>query len=67
MGTKKNLGLQVAATIFGLVAVGHVLRLAIGFEFVFGSVHVPLWMSGVAGVVLGVLSAWLFKLSNRED
>jgi hypothetical protein len=62
---KKNLGLRVAATIFGIVAVGHLLRLFIGFDFVVGTLGVPEWASGLAVIVLGTLSVWLFTLSRE--
>jgi len=61
---KKNLGLRVAATIFGIVAVGHLLRLFIGFDFVVGTLRISEWASGIAVVVLGGLSAWLLWLSR---
>jgi hypothetical protein len=61
---RKNLGLQVAAAIFGLVAVGHGIRLVAGFDFVVGSLKVPMWASGIAVLVLGALSVWLVRLSR---
>lgn len=61
---KKDLGLRIAATIFGLVATGHLVRLLIGFDFIIGSLKIPEWASGVAVLVLGALSVWLIRLSR---
>lgn len=62
---RKNLGLQVAAVIFGLVTAGHLVRLFIGFDFIIGSLRIPEWASGIAVVVLATLSVWLFRLSRQ--
>lgn len=61
---KKNRGLRVAAVIFGLFAVVHLLRLFIGFDVIIGTLNIPLWASGIAILVLAALSVWLFRLSR---
>jgi len=61
----KTLGLRVASVLFAFVAFGHLLRLLIGFDFVIGSLNVPIWASGLAVFVLGALSFWLFRLSQQ--
>ena len=65
LDAKKNLGLRTAASIFGLFAVVHLLRLFIGFDVVIGTLTIPLWASGVAIILLAALSVWLLKLSNK--
>ena len=62
--TQKELGLRIAATIFGLVATGHLVRLLIGFDFIIGSLKIPEWASGIAVLVLGALAVWLLRLSR---
>jgi protein-S-isoprenylcysteine O-methyltransferase Ste14 len=49
---------RIAAALFSLVALLHVLRLALAVPAVFGSWSVPVWLSGVGLLVAGVL-AWL--------
>ena len=56
-------GLRVASIIAGLVGVAHLLRLFIGFQVLVGSHPIPVWLSAVGLVVMGVLSFWLWKLS----
>ncbi len=65
LDSKKNLGLRTAAAIFGILAVIHLVRLLIGWDVIIGGLHIPLWISGIAIVVLGTLSVWLFKLSRE--
>ncbi len=61
---RKDLGLQTAAAIFGIVALVHLVRLFTGFTVTIGTWSVPLWVSGVAAVGAGVLAIWLFRLSR---
>lgn len=57
-------GLRVAGTIFGLVSLAQLLRLLFGVQVVVeGKYPVPLWPSGVACVVAGLLALWLWRLS----
>ena len=64
MDAKKNLGLRVAAAVFALVAVGHLLRLLIRFELAFGGRIIPLWANALGLLVAGGLAIWLFHLSR---
>jgi hypothetical protein len=57
-------GLKVAGAIFGLVGLLQLIRLLRGWEIIINHREVPLWFSGVAMVVLGLLSIWLFRLSR---
>ena len=57
-------GLRVAGTIFGLVSLAQLLRLLFGVQVVVeGRYLVPLWPSGVAFVITGLLALWLWQLS----
>ncbi|MFI5358324.1 MAG: hypothetical protein ACHQ4G_13415 [Opitutales bacterium] len=55
-------GLRTASVIFGLVSLAHLVRLFVRFPVVIGSYSVPVWLSGVAFVVMGLLSWWMYKL-----
>jgi len=56
-------GLRVASAVFGLVFLGQLVRLILRFNVCVGTHVVPLWLSGVALVIGGGLSFWLFRLS----
>lgn len=58
------LGLRLASVVFGLICLVQLLRLIINPELVVAGHQVPLWPSGVALVVLGSLSVWMWKISN---
>jgi hypothetical protein len=58
------LGLRVAGVIFGLMSLAQLLRLVIHPEVLVAGHHVPLWPSGLALVILGSLSLWMWKLSR---
>jgi hypothetical protein len=60
-------GLRVASVIFGLVCVVHIWRLLMShFTLQIGSHQLPIWGSGVAVVVTGVLSIWMWRLSSAR-
>jgi hypothetical protein len=58
------LGLRVAGVIFGLMCLAQLLRLVIRPEVLVAGHQVPLWPSGLALVILGGLSLWMWKLSR---
>ena len=58
------LGLRVAGVIFGLMCLAQLLRLAMNPEVLVAGHQVPLWPSGLALVVLGGMSLWMWKLSR---
>ena len=62
MNTPQN-GLRVAGTIFGLVSLGHLLRMLLHFQLLIGSHPVPLWMNALAFLVTGALAWWFWQLS----
>jgi hypothetical protein len=58
------LGLKVAGIIFGLMCLAQLLRLVIRPEVLVAGHQLPLWPSGLALVILGGMSLWLWKLSR---
>jgi len=51
----------VAASVFGIVALAHVARLALHVPVLVGSTTVPMWVSWVGLLVAGGLSLWGFR------
>ena len=51
---------------FGLGAVGHGIRFLLAIPVVIGGFSIPLWVSAVAAVIMGVLSAALFFSGRRQ-
>jgi len=58
------LGLKVAGFVFGLICLAQLLRLAMRPEVLIAGHHLPLWPSGLAVVILGGLSLWMWKLAR---
>ena len=54
----------IAAAVFALVAIGHLLRIFTHFQFVIGSHSIPMWCSYVAFVVTAFLS-WMLCREAR--
>jgi hypothetical protein len=52
----ENTFVTIAAVIFGLVALLHLLRIVMGWSIVIDAWTVPMWLSWIAFVVAGVLS-----------
>jgi len=52
---------KVAAAIFGLVALAHVARLALGLPVQVGATAIPLWVSWFGLFVSAGLSLWGFR------
>ena len=65
--TSTTTGLRVASVIFGLVAIGHLLRLIKHAQVTVGSHHFPMWGSIVALIVTVILSIWMWRLSNLKS
>ncbi|HET7816765.1 MAG TPA: hypothetical protein VFK58_04240 [Sphingomicrobium sp.] len=56
---------MLAAVIFLLMALVHVLRLVTDFQVIVGTHALPQWASIVAIAVTGLLSVMLFRESRR--
>lgn len=53
-----------AITIFGFVAIGHLLRLVFGWTVVVNGIQIPMWASVVGLVVPGGLVCMLWRESR---
>jgi hypothetical protein len=55
----------VAAVIFAIVALLHLLRVYMGWPVVIGDWSAPMWVSWIALVVAGVLAIWGLVFAAR--
>lgn len=58
------LGLRVAGAIFGVMSLLQLTRLLFRWKIVVAGVHLPLWPSVFACLILACLSVWLWRLSG---
>ena len=58
--------LRIAGSIFGLVAILHMLRLLLGWEVVVGGHTFPVWPSWIGPLVAGYLAYEGFRLSRKS-
>ncbi len=56
---------MIAAVIFGLMALLHAYRLAVGIPIMIHEDAVPQWASWIGVIVAGVLSVGLFREARR--
>ena len=61
------LGLRVAGTAFGLIALLQLTRFIMQLEVTIAGHVVPLGFSAVAFIVLGGLSVWMWKLARGHN
>ncbi len=54
--------LQISGTLFGLIALGHLLRLFRHWPVDLAGYMVPLWVSWVGLLLAGGLSVWALRL-----
>jgi hypothetical protein len=57
----------IAAAIFGVVAVLHLVRILAGWTIVFDGWTVPMWVSWVGLIIAGGLSYYGAKLAMRRS
>jgi hypothetical protein len=55
----------IAAAVFALIALLHLLRLAYGWEVTFAGWVVPLWLSVVGLIVAGGLAVLVWREAQR--
>ena len=60
----QTIGLRVAGTIFGLIAIAQLARFVAGVGVTVAGFTVPLWPSAIASLVMVALSVWLWRLSR---
>lgn len=56
----RTIALYVAGTVFALVALLHLWRLATGSLILVGGTVLPLWPSWLGLIIAASLSAWMF-------
>jgi hypothetical protein len=54
-----------AGVVFFLIALGHILRVAFGLEWIVAGRTVPMWASVLAVIVTGYLAFEGFRLSRK--
>ena len=57
----------IAGVVFGLIALGHVLRIVFGWSFVVQDFSVPMWASGLGVVVMAYLAYQAFGLARKSS
>jgi hypothetical protein len=60
----QSTGLKVASVIFGLVSLGHILRVFRGFRIIIGSHDFGRGLSVAVIIVSGLLCVWMWKLAG---
>ncbi|HEX7412140.1 MAG TPA: hypothetical protein VF298_08385 [Bacteroidales bacterium] len=63
----KNLGLRIAGSIFGVVALMHLLRLVTAVPVLISGWLLPLWLNVVGCIVTSYLCFWLWKLAGIKE
>jgi hypothetical protein len=66
MNSQKT-GLRVASIIFGVFAIGHLLRLIKQAQVIVGSHTIPMGVSWIALIVAAILCIWMWRLSNLRS
>jgi len=61
--TDPRLGLRVSAVIFIVIAVVHVVRVAVHLQLQIGGQPIPMWPSILAVIIFGFLGIWMWRLS----
>jgi hypothetical protein len=57
-------GLRVASILFGIFAIGHLLRLINHAQVMIGTHSIPMGISWIALIVAAILCIWMWRLSN---
>jgi hypothetical protein len=56
-------GLRVASIIFGIFAIGHLIRLIKQAPVTVGTMAIPMGVSWIALIIAAILCIWLWRLS----
>lgn len=54
-----------AGVVFFLIALGHILRLALRASFIVQGISIPMWASGIAVVLTAYLAYQGFRLARK--
>jgi len=57
-------GLRVASIIFGIFAIGHLVRLINQAQVTVGTLTIPMGVSWIALIVAAILCIWLWRLAS---
>ena len=57
--------LLISGCIFGIVALGHLLRVLNGWAFEIGPLSLPMWFSWLGTAGAGFLAVWAFRLAAK--
>jgi hypothetical protein len=57
-------GLRIASVIFGIFAIGHVLRLINHAQVTIGTYTIPMGVSWIALIIAAILCIWMWRLSK---
>lgn len=63
--TGKNSALYVAATLFSIVAIVHLVRFFMKWIVVIGNMTIPIEWSLYGGVIIAVLALWMFWTARK--
>ncbi|MEN8006331.1 MAG: hypothetical protein ABFS42_04915 [Candidatus Krumholzibacteriota bacterium] len=59
--------LYISGFIFGVICLGHVLRIINGWQMVIGAFVVPMAVSWVGAAITAGLLVWAIAMFNREE
>jgi len=65
MNSQKT-GLRVASIIFGIFAIGHLLRLIKQAQVTVGTLTIPMSVSWIALIIAAILCIWLWRLASSK-
>lgn len=60
------IGLRVAGSLFGLMAIAQLTRTVIRLEVLVAGHPMPFWPSALAFIILGGLSLWMWRLARAS-
>jgi uncharacterized membrane protein YecN with MAPEG domain len=59
-------GLRVASVLFGVFAIGHLIRLINQIPVQVGTNQIPMGLSWVALIIAAILCIWFWRLSSSK-
>lgn len=62
----KNQSLRLAAVIFGVIALLHLIRAVFGWQAAIGNFNVPVYFSYIALIAAGCLSWHMYNTSRKS-
>jgi hypothetical protein len=65
--SSQRTGLRVASIIFGIFAIGHLIRLIKQAQVTVGTLTVPMGVSWIALIIAAILCIWLWKLASGRS